>query len=154
MRCGVPHYREGVHKGISPGFYMGLWFSMFSMLLFWVKAPTPVCFKGADLISCLFSLYTYQKKKKKSTTSMLLSTSSRLREGPTHVTDTGRCPTPCLNPIEVARLGQLSLCCSRLGTSPSSRVCSVLFPALRLSHAAVCTATELLVHCSRDLFNL
>ena len=33
--------------------------------LFWVKAPTPVCFKGADLISCLFSLYAYQKKKKK-----------------------------------------------------------------------------------------
>ena len=32
---------------------------------FWVKAPTPACFKGADLISCLFSLYAYQKKKKK-----------------------------------------------------------------------------------------
>ena len=87
-------------------------------------------------------------------TSMLPSTSSRLRQGPTHVTDTGRCPTPCPNPIEVARLGQLSLCCSRSGAPPSSRVCSVLIPALRLSCAAVCTATELSVRCSPDLFDL
>ena len=82
------------------------------------------------------------------------STSSRLRQGPTHVTDTGRCPTPCPNPTEVTRLGQLSLCCSRSGASPSSRACSVLSPALWLSRAAVCTATELSVCCSQDLFNL
>ena len=81
---------------------------------------------------------------------MLPSTSSRLRQGPTHVTDTGRCPTPCLNPTEVARLGQLFLCCSRSDASPSSRVCSVLFPALRLSHAAVHAATELSVRYSQD----
>ena len=85
---------------------------------------------------------------------MLPSTSSRLRQGPTHVTDTGRCPTPCPNPIEVAQLGQLPLCCSRSGASSSSRVCSVLFPALRLSHAAVCAATKLLVCCSQDLSDL
>ena len=85
---------------------------------------------------------------------MLPSTSSRLRQGPTHVTDTGRCPTPCPNPIEVARLGQLFLCCSRSGTSPSSRACSVLIPALRLSRAAVCAATELSVRCSQDLSDL
>ena len=85
---------------------------------------------------------------------MLPSTSSRLRQGPTHVTDTGRCPTPCPNPTEVARLGQLFLCCSRSGASPSSRACSVLFPALRLSRAAVCAATELSVRCSQDLFDL
>ena len=78
------------------------------------------------------------------------STSSCLRQGPTHVTDTGRCPTPCPNPTEVARLGQLSLCCSRSGASPSSRACSVLIPALRLSRAAVCAATELSVRCSQD----
>ena len=82
------------------------------------------------------------------------STSSRLRQGPTHVTDTGRCPTPCLNLTEVARLGQLSLCCSRLGASPSSRACSVLIPALRLSRTAVCAATELSVRCSQDLSDL
>ena len=82
---------------------------------------------------------------------MLPSTSSRLRQGPTHVTDTGRCPTPCLNPTEVARLGQLSLCCSRSGASPSSWACSVLIPALRLSRAAVCAATKLSVRCSQDL---
>ena len=81
---------------------------------------------------------------------MLPSTSSCLRQGPTHVTDTGRCPTPCPNPTEVAQLGQLSLCCSRLGASPSSWACSVLFPALRLSRTAVCAATELLVCCSQD----
>ena len=85
---------------------------------------------------------------------MLLSTSSRLRQGPTHVMDTGRCPMPCPNPTEVVRLGQLSLCCSRLGTSPSSQVCSVLFPVLRLSRAAVCAATKLSVHCSQDPSNL
>ena len=85
---------------------------------------------------------------------MLLSTSSHLRQGPTHVTDTGRCPMPCPNPTEVARLGQLSLCCSRSGASPSSRTCSILVPVLRLSRAAVCAATELLVCCSQDLFNL
>ena len=85
---------------------------------------------------------------------MLLSTSSHLRQGPTHVTDTGRCPTPCLNPTEVARLGQLFLCCSQSGASPSSQACLVLFPALRLSRAAVCAATELSVRCSQDLFNL
>ena len=85
---------------------------------------------------------------------MLPSTSSRLRQGPTHVTDTGRCPTPCPNPTEVARLGQLSLCCSRSGSSPSSQACSVLFPALWLSRAAVCTATELSVCCSQDLSDL
>ena len=87
-------------------------------------------------------------------TSMLPSTSSHLQQGPTHVTDTGRCPTPCPNPTEVARLGQLSLCCSRSGASPSSRACSVLIPALRLSCAAVCAATELSVRCSQDLFDL
>ena len=81
---------------------------------------------------------------------MLPSTSSRLRQGPTHVTDTGRCPTPCPNPTEVAQLGQLSLCCSRSGASPSSQACSVLSPALQLSRAAVCTATELSVCCSQD----
>ena len=64
------------------------------------------------------------------------STSSRLRQGPTHVTDTGRCPTPCPTPTEVARLGQLFFCCSRLGASPSSRLaqsCSLRFgfPAQR-----------------------
>ena len=85
---------------------------------------------------------------------MLPSTSSRLRQGPTHVMDTGRCPTPCPNPTEVARLGQLSLCCSRSGASPSSWACSVLSPALWLSRAAVCAATELSVRCSQDLFNL
>ena len=86
---------------------------------------------------------------------MLPSTSeSRLRQGLTHVTDTGRCPTPCPNPTEVARLGQLFLCCSRSGASPSSRACSVLSPALRLSRAAVCAATELSVRCSQDLFDL
>ena len=85
---------------------------------------------------------------------MLPSTSSRLRQGLTHVTDTGRCPTPCPNPTEVARLGQLFLCCSRSGASPSSRACSVLFPALRLSRTAVCAATELSVRCSQDLPNL
>ena len=84
---------------------------------------------------------------------MLPSTSSRLRQGPTHVTDTGRCPTPCPNLTEVARLGQLSLCCSQSGASPSSWVYSVLFPALRLSRAAVCAATKLSVRCSQDLFN-
>ena len=81
---------------------------------------------------------------------MLPSTSSCLRQGPTHVTDTGRCPMPCLNPTEVAQLGQLSLCCSRSGVSPSSQACSVLSPALRLSRTAVCAATELSVHCSQD----
>ena len=81
-------------------------------------------------------------------------TSSRLRQGPTHVTDTGRCPTPCPNPTEVTQLGQLSLCCSRSGASPSSRACSVLIPALRLSRAAVCAATELSVCCSQDLSDL
>ena len=85
---------------------------------------------------------------------MLPSTSSHLQQGPTHVTDTGRCPTPCPNPTEVARLGQLFLCCSLSGASPSSRACSVLFPALRLSRAAVCAATELSVRCSQDLFDL
>ena len=85
---------------------------------------------------------------------MLPSTSSCLRQGPTHVTDTGRCPMPCPNPTEVARLGQLSLCCSRSGVSPSSRACLVLSPVLRLSRAAVCTATELSVRCSQDLFDL
>ena len=85
---------------------------------------------------------------------MLPSTSSCLRQGPTHVTDTGRCPTPCPNPTEVARLRQLFLCCSQLGASPSSRACSVLFLALRLSHAVVCAATELSVRCSQDLFDL
>ena len=89
-----------------------------------------------------------------STTSMLPSTSSCLRQGPTHVMDTGRCPTPCPNPTEVARLGQLSLCCSRSGVSPSSQVCLVLFPALRLSRAVVCAATELSVCCSQDLSDL
>ena len=87
-------------------------------------------------------------------TSMLPSTSSRLRQGPTHVTDTERCPTPCPNPTEVTRLRQLFLCCSRSGVSPSSRACSVLFPALQLSRAAVCAATELSVRCSQDLFDL
>ena len=82
------------------------------------------------------------------------STSSCLRQGPTHVMDTGRCPTPCPNPTEVVRLGQLFLCCSRLDTSPSSQACSVLFPALRLSCAAVCAATKFLVHCSQDLSDL
>ena len=82
------------------------------------------------------------------------STSPRLQQGPTHVTDTGRCPTPCPNLTEVARLRQLLLCCSRLGASPSSRACLVLFPALWLSRAAVCAATELLVRCSQDLFDL
>ena len=85
-----------------------------------------------------------------SMTSMLPSTSSCLRQGPTHVTDTGRCPTPCPNPTEVARLGQLSLCCSRSGTSPSSWACSVLFPVLQLSRTAVCAATKLSVRCSQD----
>ena len=85
---------------------------------------------------------------------MLPSTTSCLRQGPTHVTDTGRCPTPCPNPIEVVQLGQLFSCCSRSGASPSSRACSVLFPALRLSRAAVCAATELLVHCCQDLSDL
>ena len=81
---------------------------------------------------------------------MLPSTSSCLRQGPTHVTDTGRCPTPCPNPTEVAQLGQLFLCCSQSGASPSSWACSALFPALRLSCAVVCAATELLVRCSQD----
>ena len=85
---------------------------------------------------------------------MLPSTSSRHRQGPTHVTDTGRCPTPCPNLTEVARLGQLFFCCSRLGASPSSRVCLVLFPALRLSRTAVCAAIELSVCCSQDPFDL
>ena len=85
---------------------------------------------------------------------MLPSTSSHLRQGPTHVTDTGRCPMPCPNPTEVARLGQLSLCCSRSGAPPSSRACSVLIPALRLSRAAVCAATELSACCSQDLSDL
>ena len=85
---------------------------------------------------------------------MLPSTFSRLRQGLTHVTDTGRCPMPCPNPTEVARLRQLFLCCSRSGTSPSFWAFSVLFPALRLSRAAVCAATELSVRCSQDLFNL
>ena len=82
------------------------------------------------------------------------STSSRLRQGPTHVTDTGRCPTPCPNLIEVARLGQLFFCCSRSGMSPSPQACSVLIPALRLSRAAVCAATELSVCCSQDSSDL
>ena len=60
----------------------------------------------------------------------------------------------CPNPTEVARLGQLFLCCSQSGVSPSSRACLVLFPALQLSRAAVCTATELSVRCSQDLFDL
>ena len=85
---------------------------------------------------------------------MLPSTSSRLRQGLTHVTDTGRCPTPCPNPTEVARLGQLFFCCSQSGASPSSQVCLVLFPALRLSRAAVCAATKLSVCCSQDLSDL
>ena len=85
---------------------------------------------------------------------MLPSTSFRLQQGPTHVTDTGRCSTPYPNLTEVIRLGQLSLCCSQLGASPSSRICLVLFPALWLSRTAVCTATELLVCCSQDLFDL
>ena len=68
--------------------------------------------------------------------------------------DTGRCPTPCPNPIEVVRLGQLFFCCSRSGASPSSRACSVLFPALQLSRTAVCAATELSVRCCQDLSNL
>ena len=89
-----------------------------------------------------------------STTLMLPSTSSCLRQGLAHVTDTGRCPKPCLNPIEVVRLGQLFFCCSRSGTSPSSQACSVLFPVLQLSCAAVCAATKLLVCCSQDLSNL
>ena len=87
-------------------------------------------------------------------TSMLPSASPCLRQGPTHVMDTGRCPTPCPNPTEVTRLGQLSLCCSRSGMSPSSRACSVLSPVLRLSRAAVCAATKLSVRCSQDLFDL
>ena len=57
---------------------------------------------------------------------------------------------PCPNLTEVARLGQLSLCCSQSGVSPSSWACLVLFPALRLSCAAVCAATELSVRCSQD----
>ena len=85
---------------------------------------------------------------------MLLSTSSCLRQGLTHVTDTGRCPTPCPNPTEVVQLGQLFFCCSRSGVSPSSRACSVLFPALRLSRAAVCAATKPSVRCSQDLSDL
>ena len=46
---------------------MGLCFMvLFSLCLpFWVKAPNPACFQGADLISCLLSEYAYQKKKKK-----------------------------------------------------------------------------------------
>ena len=87
-------------------------------------------------------------------TSVPLSTSSHLRQGPTHVTDTGRCPTPCLNPTEVVRLGQLFLCCSRSDVSPSSQVCLVLFPVLWLSRAAVCAATKLSVRCSQDPSNL
>ena len=53
---------------ISPGYFMGLCFMvLFSLCLpFWVKAPNPACFQGADLISCLLSEYAYQKKKKKS----------------------------------------------------------------------------------------
>ena len=82
------------------------------------------------------------------------STSSCLRQGPTHVMDTGRCPTPCPNPIEVARLRQLFFCCSRSGASPSSRACSVLIPALQLSRTAVCTATKPSVRCSQDPSNL
>ena len=61
---------------------------------------------------------------------------------------------PCPNLTEVARLGQLSLCCSQSGTFPSSRACSVLFPALRLSRAAVCAATKLSVRCCQDLSDL
>ena len=68
--------------------------------------------------------------------------------------DTGRCPTPCPNPTEVARLGQLFFCCSRSGASPSSRARLVLIPALRLSRTAVCAATELSVRCSQDLSDL
>ena len=85
---------------------------------------------------------------------MPLSTSSRLRQGLTHVTDTGRCPTPCPNPTEVVQLGRLILCCFRSGASPSSQACLVLFPALWLSRTVVCAATELSVHCSQDLSDL
>ena len=53
-------------KAFSPGFYYGYMFRLCYMLFFRVKAPTPVRFKGADLISCLFSLCAYQKKKKNS----------------------------------------------------------------------------------------
>ena len=65
--CSVePHTTEMVCVNcISPGYFMGLCFMvLFSLCLpFWVKAPNPVCFQGADLISCLLSKYAYQKKK-------------------------------------------------------------------------------------------
>ena len=41
-----------------------------------------------------------------------------------------------------------------IGCVPFFSACSVLFPALRLSHAVVCAATELSVRCSQDLFDL
>ena len=89
-----------------------------------------------------------------STTSMLPSTSSCLRQGPTHVMDTGRCPMPCPNLTEVVQLRQLFLCCSWSDASPSSWACLVLFPVLRLSCTAVCAAIELSVRCSQDLSDL
>lgn len=67
--CSVePHTTKMVCVNcISPGYFMGLCFMvLFSLCLpFWVKAPNPACFQGADLISCLLSEYAYQKKKKK-----------------------------------------------------------------------------------------
>ena len=78
---------------------------------------------------------------------MLLSTSSSLQQCPTHVTDTRKCPMPCLN--------QLFLYCSWLGAFPSSQDCPLWLGfqllALWLSHAAVCTATEHLACWSQDL---
>src|SRR5438128_12436789 len=84
-------------------------------------------------------------------TSMPPSTSSSLRQGLTHVTDTRRCLTPCLNPTEVTRTrdSYTSAVPDRVRSS-SSRECSVLPPALRLSRAAVYAATELSARCSQD----
>ena len=51
-------------KAFPLGFNMGLWFYMLYASPFWVKAPTPACYQGADLISCLLA---YMPTKKKTT---------------------------------------------------------------------------------------
>ena len=71
-----------------PRFEYHLWYS-----LLW---SDPV-----HVLSLTCSQLTHLWPFSSSTTSMSLSTSSRLQQCLTHVTDTRRCPMPHLNPIEV-----------------------------------------------------
>ena len=82
---------------------------------------------------------------------MLLSTSSHLRQGPTHVMDTRRCPMPCPNPIEVVHtqaatpllflIGHVLFFSELLDLAP----CTLAFPC-----SGVCSHRTLSC-CSQDL---